>query len=268
MPKVIKYQGADMEEGLVHIPDHTPKPDGAVADDLVPDEIPPPEERLQEALEAFEGQRQQLFEQARAEAEAQAQEVSHRILQNARNEREKLLEEARSEAGGIRQTARQEAYEQAIAEKREEIAAHLEQVNVLMQELREDQQQFLQQYEDGLFQLASDIAEKVLRASVSSNADLLRPLVKDAVLSVKNADWISVQISDQLPSLVEKLREDLSGHPSLRREVGIEMADLPPDSCIVYTPDGVVDASVSAQLTNLRSLVRSTDEDMEEEDYQ
>ncbi len=76
------------------------------------------------------------------------------------------------------------------------------------------------------------------------------PLVREAVSTVKNADWISVEVSDQLPGLVEKLKQEFAAWKSIQ----VSGIGLPVDGCFVNTPDGVVEASASVQLENLKIL--------------
>lgn len=245
LPKVIKPSKLIASEEIVQIPDAVPDLHDSAVDELlaVEDKIPPA------------SQSRSILGETAIE---RANEVSRKILQSARIEREKILEQAQEEAAGIRETAQREAYRQVLEEKQAEITSCLEEMDQLMNQLREEQESFLQQYEEGLSDLAVEIAEKVLKDSVHKNKELLISLVKEAVSSVKNADWISVQISDKLPDLVEKLQGELSTRKDFMR-VEVSTADLPVDSCIVHTPEGVIDASVPVQLDNLKTLFHHSD---------
>ena len=101
--------------------------------------------------------------------------------------------------------------------------------------------------------LSLEIAQKVLDEAVINDANLMRPLVQKAVASVKNAEWISVEVSARLPGLVEELKTLLTGRPDLPR-LDVTAAELPPGGCVVHTPEGMVDASVDTQLGNLAAL--------------
>ena len=122
-----------------------------------------------------------------------------------------------------------------------------------MEQLQKDQDQFLRQYQEGLSALSLEIAQKVLDEAVINDANLMRPLVQKAVASVKNAEWISVEVSARLPGLVEELKTLLTGRPDLPR-LDVTAAELPPGGCVVHTPEGMVDASVDTQLGNLAAL--------------
>ena len=179
-----------------------------------------------------------------------ANEMSHKILQSARLERETLIAQAQEDAKRIRVEAQQSAYQKVLEDKHQQIDECISRVDFLLEDLQKQQQNFLQQYEDGLFSLALEIAEKVVRTSIPQHEELMIPLVREAVSAVKNADWIGVEVSDQLPKLVEALQKEFAAWKSIQ----ISAAELPVDGCLVNTPNGVVDASASVQLENLKVL--------------
>ena len=246
MRKVIKPGNLVPSEEVVQIPDApTPQP-------LESQEIPISEATPSDPLPELETQdkSRQILESKTLE---QVQDVSHKILQSARIEREKILSQAQEEAEKIRTEARQTAYRQVLDEKHGEIERCLSEVDRLMNDLQEQHQSFIKQYEDGLFSLSLDIAEKVLHTAIGEQEELMRSLVKEAVSSVKNVNWISVQVSDRLPGLVEALQKEFANWKELC-QVEVSAADLPIGGCVVQTPDGVVDASISVQLGNLKGI--------------
>ncbi len=220
----------------------------------IPDAPLPPEERQEEELpESCETQsvtEEQIRRTIEKNALEKANEVSHKVLQSARQEREKILAQAQEDAKRIRTEAQQTAYQDVLNKKHQQIDECISRVNSLLEDLQKQQQSFLQQYEDGLFSIALEIAEKVVRTSIPQHEELMVPLVREAVSTVKNADWISVEVSDQLPGLVEKLKQEFAAWKSIQ----VSGIGLPVDGCFVNTPDGVVEASASVQLENLKIL--------------
>ena len=51
-------------------------------------------------------------------------------------------------------------------------------------------------------------------------------------------------------------QKELAGRPDLPR-TDVMGAELPPGGCRVQTPEGILDASVDTQLTNLKNLVEN-----------
>lgn len=208
------------------------------------------EEQFPESSETRLVTEEQIRQTIEKNALEKANEVSHKVLQSARQEREKILAQAQEDAKRIRTEAQQSAYQDVLNEKHQQIDECISRVNFLLEDLQKRQQSFLQQYEDGLFSIALEIAEKVVRTSIPQHEELMVPLVREAVSTVKNADWIGVEVSDQLPGLVETLKQELAAWKSIQ----VSGAGLPVDGCLVNTPDGVVDASASVQLENLKIL--------------
>ena len=73
---------------------------------------------------------------------------------------------------------------------------------------------------------------------------------------VKNAEWLEVQISQQLPELAQELRKELQEWTDARHvEVTTDQNEL--GACVVHTPQGIIDASVSTQLDNLNKRLHT-----------
>jgi len=253
LPKVIKL--VELGEEIFHIPDSAPPPPPAPSDDS----LPPGEEPLEEVqepkrdLEAEERAARERIQRLTQEAKEQAEEMGQRVLQSAKNEREKIMAQAQADAGRLREEARQTGYQEALDQTKQQIQGRLAELDRLMEQLQRDQDRFLRQYQEGLSALSLEIAQKVLDEAVINDASLMRPLVQKAVASVKNAEWISVEVSARLPGLVEELKTLLTGRPDLPR-LDVTAAELPPGGCVVHTPEGMVDASVDTQLGNLAAL--------------
>ena len=252
LPKVIKL--AELVDEVFQIPDSAPPPPPAPQDDPPPGEEPQEEVREpQRDLEAEEQAARDRIERLTREAKEQAEEMAQKVLQSAKNERAKLLDQAQADAGRLREEARQAGYQEVLQQKGQEIESRLAELDRLMEQLQKDQDRFLRQYEEGLSALSLEIARKVLDEAIAEHSGLMRPLVQKAVSSVKNAEWISVEVSARLPGLVEELKKELAKRPDLPR-LDVSAAELPPGGCVVHTPEGILDASVDTQLGNLASL--------------
>lgn len=229
---------------------------------VVPDGIAPAADGLEEEADAL-ADRTDALEEADMSEEKDAlpvkdqkqyiDEISRKILQSAGAEREKLLDQAREDAEHIREQAKQEGYREAFGEMKARVEQCLTGVNELLDRLQSQQAEYFAQYERQLSLLAVDIAEKTLNKSVGEHEDEMKSLIAQAVSSIRNVDWISVEVSDRLPGLVRWLESELGAQNGARR-CEVNARDLPPGACVIYTPEGVVDASVSVQLENLRNL--------------
>ena len=257
LPKVIRPGRFISVKEVVQIPD---APLGPVLETVLTD-VPTVSsdtgmDEMSKASAAPCPQSQDSIEKNAAEA---ANDISRKILQRARGEREEILNQAHMEAQQIRQGAREEAYQCALEEKRAEITECIAEVEQLLDELQSRQRDFLKEYEAGLFSLSLDITQKILNTAIPEHEELMIPLVKEAVSSVKNAEWIDVQISERLPHLVELLKTEFAqcknpGH------IEITAINAPQDTCIINTSDGAIDATASVQIENLRARFEKNQE--------
>lgn len=228
---------------------------------------PEPEEQEQATEQAAEPpmgdictyRSKQLEEQARVVYEAairQSQEESEAILAKARaqakQEADQILQMVLEEANNLRSQILEDARREAAQEKAQEIEQALLQVQTTLDELHQQHTRFLQQYEQELKSLALEIASKILNKRVEQDDTQLLELVKAAIESIKQVPWMSVQLSRQNADLIAALQEHLAT-ADLRTVARIEVvpAELPSGSCLIETPEGIVDASVSTQLENL-----------------
>ena len=145
---------------------------------------------------------------------------------------------------------RETAYEQMKAS----IDDCLQQVSSLLDDLQLRQRQFIQKYSDGLSMLAVDIAEKVLNMRIVRDDSEMIELVHQAVSSVKNADWISVEVSDKMQGLIERLETEFAQQAAGGPRVDVMAVDVPVGTCVLHTPEEVIDASVPVQIENVREL--------------
>lgn len=259
LPKVIKLAELATSEEVYQIPDsdHTPVSPGS-GDTSSPEDGEEPEtqggkDHPRPDLEQLEQAARQRAERLTREAKEQAEEIAQKVLQSAKSERARLVDQARADAEKIREESRRQGYQDGLEEKRQSIEKRLGELDRLMERLQQDQERFLKQYEEGLFALALEIAQKVLDESITLDGSLMRPLVQKAVSAAKNAEWISVEVSSRLPGLAEELKKELAGRADLPR-LDVTAAEMPPGGCMVQTPEGIIDASVGTQLENLKGL--------------
>lgn len=237
MPRVIKQTRVVRSDDVVLIPDSSPPVPEAVWDSEAPEQetdfLPEPGEVPLR--------------------EEDAGETAERILRSAGAEREKILEQARREADEIRQLAQQAGYEDAYREIQGELTLCMSQIQELLDEMQDRQQQYFWIYKRELKYLAVDIAEKILHRTIEEQDDAMEDLIRHTVLSIKNVDWVTADVSDQLVALVQRMNQEFATGDS---RVAAELAakSVPRDSLVVRTPEGVVDASVPVQLQNLREL--------------
>lgn len=155
------------------------------------------------------------------------------------------------ELEALRQEARNQAYADALRQKKGELKECVEHVERLLDQLQDDQRQYMARYAEELRYMAVEIAEKIMLTSIDADGMSLAPLVLQSVASVRNAKWLSVELSERLVELVEYIKRELEKEPYRGLAEVVPIA-APPDTCRVVTEDGVLVSTVSVQTKNLK----------------
>ena len=130
----------------------------------------------------------------------------------------------------------------------------IERIEDTVSEKRSAVEARLNEYEQMLVALSVEIASKVLQHKIEQDDSVLTELVRLTVNEARNSDWISVTLSDKLKMSLQELERIIS--PAImdgRFEVITK--NVPPGTCIVETPDGIVDASIETQINNLKNMI-------------
>ncbi len=203
-----------------------------------------------------------------------AQLQAELILRQAREDAEKVLADARAAAKAeqeeIRMGARDEGYREGYAQgtaramedaqrDMEATARRLEQeVQAFLEKADMAREEVLLQAQDELLDLCIAIAEKVVRISLKSSSEVIVRMIQTATERLKRQEWVHIYISGcdtrraaQISPALTTALGALSQHIKI-----IPMGDDEGGTCIVETPEEIIDASVSTQMTNIRDLLR------------
>ena len=203
-----------------------------------------------------------------------AQLQAELILKQAREEAEELIANARAAAKAeqeeIRMGARDEGYREGYAQgiskamedaqrDREAVAARLEkEVQAFLEKADMAREEFVRQSQDELLDLCIAVAEKVVRVSLKSSSEVIVRMIQTATERMKRQERVHIYISGcdtkgaaQISPALTTALGALSQHVKI-----IPMGDDEGGTCIVETPEEIIDASVSTQMTNIRDLLR------------
>ena len=202
-----------------------------------------------------------------------AQLQAELILNQAREEAQQILDQARDRAlqeqeeirAGARDEGYREGYAQGIAKAmddavrdREATAARLEQeVQAFLEKASLAREEMLLQTQDELLELCLSIAEKVVRVSLKSSSEVIVRMIQTATERMKRQEWVHIYISGCDARQVAKISPALTGTlGALSQHIKVvPMGDDEGGTCIVETPEEIVDASVSTQMSNIRSVL-------------
>lgn len=199
---------------------------------------------------------------------------SEKILDDAKERAEALiqqrLEEAEKEIEAAKEEAKSEGYRQGYAEGLEQarvegsakLEEHLRQQTRQVAEFLEKasgvREQMIRDSQDELCDLSMAVAEKVIHISLKSSREVIARMIQVVTEKMKRREWVHIYVggcdaaglAQITPELTVALAS-LSDHIKI-----IPMADDESGTCIIETPDEIIDASVSTQLQNIRELAR------------
>lgn len=172
--------------------------------------------------------------------------------------REELMADMEEELEDIRTQAAAKAYSDALNAKRSELQQCMDQVNAVLSQMQQNQQEFMDQYGVELKYLAVDIAEAMILKKIQEDDMILKDLVMQTVNRIRNAEWLDVEISEQLTGLVDYLKEEFQ-RPQYRGKTTVTSRHLPEDTVRVDNQDGSVIATISTQADRLRAAFRDSE---------
>ncbi len=249
MPRIIKPNFVIQSDDVVIIPDTlkdpvAPKSAGKISDESDNSDL---EDSLEQDGEGLGEQDEQ--------PEISEQE---RMLEETKAQCEQMISEATAEAEKLREQAKQQGFMQAHGEMCGRSDILIKEIQDTLDEMQQAQNSYFKHYKKELKYLALDIAEKIMQKMISENDTVLGDMVKQVMSTIKNADWVTVEVSDKLVNLVDKLKDEFTAD---LRNIDIVSVDKSKDSVVVKTSDGIIDASVSAQLDNIKELFHTMDKD-------
>ena len=215
---------------------------------------PPPPYPVETPVQYAQLQAELLLKKAREEAEA--------LVADARAQAERELEEIRA---GARDEGYRDGYAQGTAKAMDDavrdreltaqrmerdVAAFLEKASLAREEM-------LRQTRDEMLDLCIAIAEKVVRVSLRSSSEIIVRMIQTATERMKRQEWVHIYIPGcdargiaQISPALTTTLGGLSQHIKV-----VPMGDEEDGTCIIETPEEIIDASVSTQMSNIRDIL-------------
>ena len=192
------------------------------------------------------------------------------MLQEAQSERDKLLSEARKEVEDLRSQAREAGHQEGFEEgKREGKEAALQEMKDAINEANEKAMHILQtakeatadymvQAEHDVAEIVMHVAEKIIPQHFIDVPQVVLPVVKQALMKVKDQKEIFIHVPPESYELVlmarDEFRSMLTGGNATIEVVSDE--SLHQGDCLLETPNGAVDARLSTQMELIRKAVQ------------
>jgi flagellar assembly protein FliH len=171
-----------------------------------------------------------------------------------------LLPEFQEELRRRTETALDRTYREALLERREEIRQSLDVLSRGLEQLQEAHRTYIKEFTEELKYMALDIAEKILQKEITADPGALETMTLQLVSEVKNTPWINVEVSEQTDGLAQRLKRQLS-KAEQGKNIFVTAKDIPADGCRIETEDGIIDATLSVQLSQLRQAFVQSEEE-------
>ncbi|EKU70703.1 FliH/SctL family protein [Selenomonas sp. F0473] len=242
--------------------------------DAPPPPAPPREDGEEEALseEAVQNLLARIVEREQAMDErVKEAEIQVAVLRGeAEEERDRLLSEAQKQIESDREEARAKGHEEGFAAGRaegeaavrEEMAESIRAANAKAEKTLRDahdaMRDYLMQAEEDIVSIAMTTVERILPQHFIDVPQTVLPVVRDAILRVKDQKEIIVHVPPDSYDFVLMARDELRGLLTAGDTNLMIASDeaMKPGDCLVETPNGSVDARLQTQIEQLKKAVR------------
>lgn len=207
-------------------------------------------------------------EQQREDAEqivVQAKNEAQEIVRQAHDEVEQMRASAYDEVEQIKNAARSDGYQagyqeglQAVEEEYQQKKQELqEQLDQYAQQQQREQEEFIADMERNMVEWLCRMIPTITGVMIENQKDVLLYMVNEAIKNLDDCKQFVVKVSEEDYAALEPQKEQIYGYSN--PNVDIELfadAKLSPKQCLIETENGVVNASLDAQLTNLNKALR------------
>ena len=238
-------------------------------------EIPPAPAPVEEVSALDEQSQAVLLATIRDKEERAARllketQVSCEIMkQEARQKKEDLLAAAQEEAARMQEEARQDGHETGFAAGREEGMAQIrqEQQQILLDSnakaeqtldaARQEMDAYVQHAEKQIAEIAMGIAEKILPQHFIDVPQVVLPLVRKALLKVKDQPQLVIHVPPASYDLVLMAKTEFQSLLEGNSVLTVKSDDsLAAGDCVIETPNGTVDARLATQLELIKKSIQ------------
>ncbi len=181
---------------------------------------------------------------AKAKATPPEPDVEKLTREQVEQENHALLEQLKQEVAEL-------AYTDARSSKQKQLEQCMDEVNQNTAALQAMYADLVAQYTESLKYMAIEIAQKIMLQKIEEDDTALVGLINQTITAVKQAEGITVEISDRLYGLVEYMQQELT-QPEYAGRVELKAGPYTADTIRVSTESGAIDASIRTQIHNLR----------------
>ncbi|MYL37731.1 flagellar assembly protein FliH [Halobacillus litoralis] len=195
----------------------------------------------------------------------------HQEVMELEARKQKLREETASEIEAVKQAWEEErkaleneafrkGFDEGTNKGHEEAAqafeSRIQQANQIVEQAGEVLKEKVKESERVVLDLALTCAGKIMKTELSQQPEAYLALVRGAIEEVQMQPEIVIYVHPDQYAVLQGQREEL--HEAVRHTTDLSIyakGELPPFTCRVESPFGIIDAGIDTQLTELRKAV-------------
>lgn len=185
------------------------------------------------------------------EKQTQQKEIAQQAIQLSREVQEKAYAEAH-------QLGLKEGREKAYEEQNAYILSEMEQIGILIGEIKEIKTSLMKDNERQIVNLCFYMARRLLMKEIEIDETYIQTLIKKTLEMAQSDEEVTIRLSGEDKEWIDKHQEsvfkDLNLDSSTRLE---EDRDVQRGGVIIETNYGVIDATVEQRLDKLESILKS-----------
>ncbi|RDU22435.1 FliH/SctL family protein [Anaerosacchariphilus polymeriproducens] len=196
------------------------------------------------------------------EAERNRQTAYEEIVAQAKEQAASMLEEASAQAQLILENARVEGenkgYEEGCRRAEDNIQKMKEELEEKEKELERDYKRKVNELEPVLVDVLADVFERVFHVQFDDKKSMVLHLAKNAMDKIENSREFLVRVPKENYTFVKERQDELEARvgKTVRVEV-IEDMLLKKNQCVIETDSGVFDCSLDIQMERLLKDLKS-----------
>lgn len=206
------------------------------------------------------------------EPEDHSDEEAEALLLEAKRQAEEILFQARAEAEDIREEATQSGYARGLEEGRkagrEEALGKMEaaleeqkrsageELSKMIGSIEQAKNKCIREYLDQLRNCAFAVAEKVIHTSLEASGDIIKRMIVFETEKLRKTAWLKIYLEKMDYDMMMEADADLVTELT-RVSDNIKFIVMEKEqrgSCIIETPEEILDIGVETQMENIRDI--------------
>lgn len=166
----------------------------------------------------------------------------------------------------VQETAYKEAYdlglkegkEHAFNEEKERIASEMENIKVLISEIKEIKTSLMKENEKEIVNLCFYMAKRLLMKEVETDEAFVKNLIKKTLEMAQSDEEVTIRLSESDKKWIDQYEDEIFKDLNLGQDTRFEEdKSINPGGVVIETNHGVIDATVEQRLEKLETIIKS-----------